>query len=113
LPGPRAAPDARGGGRIRGCGPGADRRRPRLGRAAGPAGAAVYFAGRRRGDFARAVDPMEAALAAGPKLVFVSSPNNPTGNAVSPEALERLLAHETAGVVDGADAEFAGGGFVP
>jgi len=66
----------------------------------------------RREDFSLDVDAMEAALA-GAKLVFLSSPNNPTGNAVPPEALERLLAHEAAVVVDEAYAEFAGGTFVP
>jgi len=55
---------------------------------------------------------VEAALAAwrpGVKLVFVCSPNNPTGNAVSPAGIERLLT-ELSGrslvIVDEAYAEF-------
>jgi len=67
----------------------------------------------RREDFALDIEAMEAALAAGAKLLFLSSPNNPTGNAVPPETLERLLAHDAAVVVDEAYAEFAGGSFVP
>jgi histidinol-phosphate aminotransferase len=67
----------------------------------------------RREDFGLDVDAMEAALADGAKLIFLASPNNPTGNAVPPEALERLLAHPAAVVVDEAYAEFAGGSFVP
>jgi len=67
----------------------------------------------RREDFGLDVEAMEAALAAGAKLVFLASPNNPTGNAVPPEALERLLAQDAAVVVDEAYAEFAGGSFVP
>jgi histidinol-phosphate aminotransferase len=66
----------------------------------------------RREDFALDADAMEAALAAGAKLVFLSSPNNPTGNAVPPEVLDRLLAHKAAVVVDEAYAEFAGGSFL-
>ena len=74
----------------------------------------------RREDFALDVDAAERALAAGAKLMFLASPNNPTGNAASAEELERLLSHGAAVVVDEAYAEFAGGtlpadrqGFVP
>ena len=67
----------------------------------------------RREEFALDLEPMEKALAAGAKLVFLASPNNPTGNAVSPEELERLLAHDVVVVVDEAYAEFADGSFLP
>ena len=62
----------------------------------------------RREDFALDVAAGERALAAGAKLIFLASPNNPTGNATSVEELERLLAHGAAVVVDEAYAEFAG-----
>jgi histidinol-phosphate aminotransferase len=75
-------------------------------------GAEVVEASRRE-DFALDMDAAERALAAGAKLMFLASPNNPTGNAVSPEELERLLAHDVAVVVDEAYAEFAGESFVP
>ena len=66
----------------------------------------------RREDFALDLEPMEKALAAGAKLIFLASPNNPTGNAVAPEELERLLAHDAVVVVDEAYAEFADGSFL-
>ncbi|KKM73979.1 hypothetical protein LCGC14_1405020 [marine sediment metagenome] len=66
----------------------------------------------RREDFALDLEPMEEALAAGAKLIFLASPNNPTGNAVAPEELERLLAHDAVVVVDEAYAEFADGSFL-
>ena len=67
----------------------------------------------RREDFALDVDAAERALASGAKLMFLSSPNNPTGNVVSRAELERLLAHGAAVVVDEAYAEFAAESFVP
>ncbi len=74
----------------------------------------------RREDFALDIEAVEKALAGGARLIFLASPNNPTGNAVSTEELEALLAHDAAVVVDEAYAEFAGGtvtarrqGFVP
>jgi histidinol-phosphate aminotransferase len=67
----------------------------------------------RREDFALDVDAAERALAAGAKLMFLASPNNPTGNAASAAELERLLAHGAALVVDEAYAEFAGDSFAP
>ena len=67
----------------------------------------------RREDFSLDVEAAEKALAAGAKLMFLASPNNPTGNALSSEELERLLAHDAVVVVDEAYAEFAGGSFVP
>ena len=47
------------------------------------------------------------------KLVFLCSPNNPTGNLLDPEAIVRMLARALEGraivVVDEAYIEFAGG----
>jgi histidinol-phosphate aminotransferase len=67
----------------------------------------------RREDFALDVGAVEEALAAGAKLMFLASPNNPTGNAASRDELERLLSHGAVVVVDEAYAEYAGGSFVP
>jgi histidinol-phosphate aminotransferase len=67
----------------------------------------------RREDFALDVDAAARALAAGARLMFLASPNNPTGNAVSRQELERLLSDGTAVVVDEAYAEFAGESFAP
>jgi histidinol-phosphate aminotransferase len=46
-----------------------------------------------------------------PNIVYVASPNNPTGNAMSPERLERLIAaaRESLVVVDEAYVDFAPG----
>jgi histidinol-phosphate aminotransferase len=67
----------------------------------------------RREDFALDVGAAERALAAGAKLMFLASPNNPTGNAASGEELDRFLAYGAAIVVDEAYAEFAGHSFAP
>ncbi len=55
---------------------------------------------------------VDALLGAGPKLVFVASPNNPTGNAVPPGDLERLVRGCPGLVlVDEAYADFCGQDF--
>jgi histidinol-phosphate aminotransferase len=43
-------------------------------------------------DFTHDLDAMRAAITPRTKLVFVANPNNPTGTAVSPRALEDFLA---------------------
>jgi histidinol-phosphate aminotransferase len=52
---------------------------------------------------------VDALARTGAKLTFIASPNNPTGNVMAEERIERLLA-ETRGIVvmDEAYAEFAG-----
>ena len=67
----------------------------------------------RREDFSVDMDAAEKALDAGVKLGFLCSPNNPTGNPLPEDDLERLLAHDAAFLVDEAYAEFAGQSFVP
>ncbi len=62
----------------------------------------------RREDFALDLPAMERALDEGAKLVYLASPNNPTGNPVQRGEIERLLAHDAVIVVDEAYAEFAG-----
>ena len=58
-------------------------------------------------DFSLEIERAERELA-GAKLAFVASPNNPTGNSLSRDELERLLAPGAVIVVDEAYAEFAG-----
>lgn len=43
-------------------------------------------------DFTHDLEGMRAAISARTKLVFVANPNNPTGTAVAPRALEAFLA---------------------
>ena len=61
-------------------------------------------------DFSLDIERAERELA-GAKLAFVASPNNPTGNSLSREELERLLAPGAVIAVDEAYAEFAGESF--
>lgn len=61
----------------------------------------------RREDFAVDITRAERALESA-KLAFVASPNNPTGNLLPPEELERLLKTGVPIAVDEAYAEFAG-----
>lgn len=53
------------------------------------------------------------AVREGATVVFLASPNNPTGNLVSAEEVERLCALDALIVIDEAYAEFAGSSFVP
>lgn len=59
-------------------------------------------------DFGLDLTALEAALERGAKLIFLASPNNPTGNLLPREQLERLLSHRAVVVVDEAYAEFSG-----
>jgi histidinol-phosphate aminotransferase len=73
----------------------------------------------RRPDFSIPVDEIEAVFAVSnsgakqrgrlPKLIFVTSPNNPDGSTLGDEALERLLALPVVVVLDEAYVEFSGG----
>lgn len=68
-----------------------------------------------KADFALDVDAVLAAVTPAVKLVFVCSPNNPTGQAVPHAAIERLaraLTGRALLVVDEAYVEFAEGGSV-
>jgi histidinol-phosphate aminotransferase len=62
----------------------------------------------RREDFTLDVEAMERALDEGAKLLYLASPNNPTGNPLPREELERLAGHNAVIVVDEAYAEFEG-----
>ena len=71
------------------------------------AGAKVV-AVRRNHDFSVDVEAIEAAVGAhGAKLVFLTSPNNPSGHWLDDGALERLLALPAMVVLDEAYVEFA------
>lgn len=62
----------------------------------------------RNEDFSIDMPRLEDALRGCAKLIFLASPNNPTGNLLPREHLERILDHHVAVVVDEAYAEFAG-----
>lgn len=66
----------------------------------------------RREDFSLDLPAVEAA-AGQAKLVFVASPNNPSGNLMAREELEALLATGLLVAVDEAYGEFAGESVVP
>lgn len=66
---------------------------------------------RREHDFAMDADAVLAACDANTRIVFLCSPNNPTGNAIDRSAMERLLtalAGKALVVVDEAYIEFSG-----
>ncbi len=63
----------------------------------------------RRQDFGVDVAEIEALFAVeSPKLIFITSPNNPDGSVISPTELSRLLALPAMVVLDQAYVEFGG-----
>ncbi|MDO8615720.1 MAG: histidinol-phosphate transaminase [Dehalococcoidia bacterium] len=62
----------------------------------------------RREDFGLDLPALEAVLRSGARLLYLAAPNNPTGNPLPREQLERLLRYDTAVVLDEAYAEFDG-----
>ena len=67
----------------------------------------------RRADFGLDMEALERAVSTRTKLITLVSPNNPTGNAASPEQLVRLLRLGPLVVLDEAYAEFAQRSLVP
>ena len=67
----------------------------------------------RNEDFSLDLPALERAVDDGAKLLYIASPNNPTGNSLPRDQLERLLMHDAMIVVDEAYAEFTGESFVP
>jgi histidinol-phosphate aminotransferase len=61
----------------------------------------------RNADFALDLEGIQAAVEAGARIVFIASPNNPTGNAATEEEIECLCQMDAIVVVDEAYAEFA------
>lgn len=70
-------------------------------------GATVKAVARRR-DFSLDLEAVRQAVDAQTKLIFLPSPNNPSGNLLSPAELDACLAFGPAVVVDEAYIEFAG-----
>jgi len=62
----------------------------------------------RMPNFDLDVDAIEAAVSSRTKLIFLASPNNPTGNLVTPQQLTQILRTGTLVVLDEAYYEFAG-----
>ncbi len=67
----------------------------------------------RRDDFSIDIERVEATVTEATSLIMLASPNNPTGNALSPEELRALLATGATVLVDEAYGEFAGSSFIP
>ncbi len=59
-------------------------------------------------DFSLDMDALEAAITPDVKMIFLTSPNNPTGNLCRERDIVRLLQHDVIVVVDEAYFEFAG-----
>lgn len=82
---------------------------------AGVAGARIISVP-RKDDFSLNIDAIEAAFTAEakpPKLIFVTSPNNPDGSVLSRADLLRLLRLPAVVVADQAYVEFGGDDFAP
>jgi histidinol-phosphate aminotransferase len=62
----------------------------------------------RNEDFTLDLPALENVLRGGAKLLYIASPNNPTGNLFPREQLLRILEYPVAVVVDEAYAEFSG-----
>ncbi len=62
----------------------------------------------RRDDFGLDVAGVRKAVSEGAKVVFVASPNNPTGNVATQEEVEALLSTGALVVLDEAYVEFSG-----
>jgi histidinol-phosphate aminotransferase len=73
---------------------------------------AEYTPVSRHADFSVDLAAVEAAVDERTRLVFAASPNNPSGNLLSSEELDRLLALGVPVVVDEAYVEFSGGSMV-
>lgn len=67
----------------------------------------------RKPDFSLDYDAIRTAVADGAKLVFLASPNNPTGNLCPDPEIRKLCELDALVVVDEAYAEFAGHSAVP
>ena len=67
----------------------------------------------RREDFDLDLETIEDAITPRTKLLFLASPNNPTGNLVTPQQLARLLRTGILVVLDEAYYEFAGQTLAP
>lgn len=66
----------------------------------------------RNEDFSLDMTALENVLSRGAKLLYLASPNNPTGNQLPHGQLLRLLQYSVVIVIDEAYAEFAGDGAI-
>jgi histidinol-phosphate aminotransferase len=66
----------------------------------------------RSEDFGLDLKGVQEAIGEGAKVIFLASPNNPSGNTISASELETLLSTGVLVVVDEAYAEFSAGSFV-
>ncbi len=63
----------------------------------------------RKADFSLDIEPLcKAVREHQPKLLFITSPNNPDGSVILPDVMDQLLALPTLVVLDEAYIEFAG-----
>ena len=67
----------------------------------------------RAAGYALDLAGLRAAVTEGARIVFIASPNNPTGNLASVDEIEALCALDALIVVDEAYAEFAGTSAIP
>ncbi|MBI2953946.1 MAG: histidinol-phosphate transaminase [Chloroflexi bacterium] len=67
----------------------------------------------RQGDYGIDVDGVVQAVDGATKLIFIASPNNPTGNTIGEHELRVMLETGVAVVVDEAYAEFSGKTVLP
>ncbi len=67
----------------------------------------------RKPDFSLDLDAVRACVDGGAKLVFIASPNNPTGNAATADELEALASLDAIVAIDEAYAEFSRTSAVP
>ncbi len=75
-------------------------------------GGGEFFPIQRLSGFALDIDAIEGATRSGDALIFLPSPNNPTGNSIRRTELDRLLATGAVVVIDEAYVEFGGESFV-
>lgn len=61
----------------------------------------------RKSDFTLDIDLIEKSIDKNTKVIFIASPNNPTGNVVERSIILQLLSYEIVVVVDEAYAEFS------
>jgi len=67
----------------------------------------------RRADFSLDLPAVKKAIGATTKIIFIASPNNPSGNRTSEAEIKALLSNDLMVVVDEAYVEFSGNSLTP
>jgi histidinol-phosphate aminotransferase len=67
----------------------------------------------RRADFSLDLPAVKKAIDATTKVIFIASPNNPSGNRAGEAEIKELLSHDLIVVVDEAYVEFSGNSLTP